>query len=311
MATTQPLRIATRRSQLAMWQSEYVAAELKRLHPGLEVELVPMSTRGDQILDQPLAQIGGKGLFMKELEDGMQRGDADLAVHSMKDIPWRLPEGFTLAAVSDRADPRDAFVSNHYAALAELPTGACVGTSSLRRQCQLKDQRPDLHIEVLRGNVQTRLRKLDDGVYDAIVLAASGLDRLELTDRIAARLTPDESLPAVGQGALGIECLEGDERVLRLVEDFNDGPTYTRIRAERAMNARLQGSCQVPIGGFAELIGDEIHLRGLVGSADGQEVIRGEVRGPAADAESLGQHLGQDLLDRGADRILAELNEAP
>ncbi|MCG5534146.1 hydroxymethylbilane synthase [Halorhodospira sp. 9621] len=305
------LRIATRRSQLAMWQAEHIAAELQRLHPGLEVELVPMSTRGDEILDQPLARIGGKGLFMKELEDGMLRGDADLAVHSMKDIPWRLPDGFALAAVSDRADPRDAFVSNHYTDLDELPHGARVGTASLRRQCQIMDRRPDLHIEVLRGNVQTRLRKLDDRVYDAIILAASGLDRLELTHRIAGRLTPEQSLPAVGQGALGIECREGDERVMKLVEGLNHEPTRIRISAERGMNARLEGSCQVPIGGYAELDGDEVHLRGLVGAVDGSEVIRGEIRGPAADAENLGRQLGDDLLARGADRILKALAEQP
>ncbi|MCG5547320.1 hydroxymethylbilane synthase [Halorhodospira halochloris] len=306
---SETLRIATRRSQLALWQAEYIAAELRRLHPALEVELVPMSTRGDQILDQPLAKIGGKGLFMKELEDGMLRGDADLAVHSMKDIPWRLPEGFALAAVSSRADPRDAFVSNKYTTLSELPEGACVGTASLRRQCQIKDRRPDLHVEVLRGNVQTRLRKLDDEVYDAIILAASGLDRLELTERIASRLTPDESLPAVGQGALGIECRADDERVMDLVRGLEDPLTRTCIDAERAMNARLEGSCQVPIGGFAELGGTELHLRGLVGAPDGSEVIRGEKRGPGVDAEKLGTELGEELLARGADRILQQLAE--
>ncbi|MFW6380118.1 MAG: hydroxymethylbilane synthase [Halorhodospira sp.] len=303
----EPVRIATRRSQLALWQAEHVAAELRRLHPGLEVELVPMSTRGDQILDQPLTQIGGKGLFMKELEDGMLRGDADLAVHSMKDIPWRLPEGFELAAVSDRADPRDAFLSNHYSSLDELPEGARVGTASLRRQCQIKDRRPDLEIEVLRGNVQTRLRKLDDGIYDAIILAASGLDRLGLDARITRRLTPEESLPAVGQGALGIECREGDERVRALVAPFNHEHTATRIAAERAMNARLEGSCQVPIAGYAALEDDELHLRGLVGAADGSEVLRGEVRGAPADAAALGTQLGDELLARGADRILREV----
>ncbi len=306
---TEILRIATRKSQLAMWQAEHISAELQRLHPDLHVELVPMSTRGDEILDQPLARIGGKGLFMKELEDGMLRGDADLAVHSMKDIPWRLPDGFDLAAVSDRADPRDAFVSNHYTDLDELPHGARVGTASLRRQCQIKDRRPDLEIEVLRGNVQTRLRKLDDGLYDAIILAASGLDRLELTDRIAGRLTPEQSLPAVGQGALGIECRAGDERVMGLVASLNHEPTRIRITAERAMNARLEGSCQVPIGGYAELDGDEVHLRGLVGAPDGSRVIRGETRGPAVEAEDLGTRLGDDLLNRGAGEILQAVTD--
>ncbi len=301
------LRIATRRSQLALWQAEYVAAELRRLHPGLEVELVPMSTRGDQILDQPLTQIGGKGLFMKELEDGMLRGEADLAVHSMKDIPWRLPDGFELAAVSERADPRDAFLSSHYSSLDELPEGARVGTASLRRQCQIKDRRPDLEIDILRGNVQTRIGKLDDGQFDAIVLAASGLDRLELAHRITRRLTPEESLPAVGQGALGIECRAGDERVRALVAPFNDAHTATRITAERAMNTRLEGSCQVPIAGYAALEAGELHLRGLVGAADGTEVLRGEVRGAAEEAAELGTRLGDELLGRGADRILREL----
>lgn len=306
---SETLRIATRRSQLAMWQAEYIAAELHRLHPTVEVELIPISTRGDQILDQPLAKIGGKGLFMKELEDGMLRGEADFAVHSMKDIPWRLPEGFTLAAVSSRADPRDAFVSNNYTTLSELPEGACVGTASLRRQCQIKDRRPDLHVEMLRGNVQTRLAKLDNAVYDAIILAASGLDRLELSERIASRLTPDESLPAVGQGALGIECRADDQRVMDLVRGLEDPLTRTCVDAERAMNARLEGSCQVPIGGYAELSDNELYLRGLVGSPDGTEVIRGMRQGAGADAERLGTELGEELLSRGADRILQRLAE--
>ncbi len=303
----EPVRIATRRSQLALWQAEYVAAELRRLHAGLEVELVPMSTRGDQIVDQPLSQIGGKGLFMKELEDGMLRGDADLAVHSMKDIPWRLPDGFELAAVSARADPRDAFLSSQYSSLDELPEGARVGTASLRRQCQLMDRRPDLEIDTLRGNVQTRIGKLDDGQFDAIVLAASGLDRLELDHRITRRLTPEESLPAVGQGVLGIECREGDERVHELVAPFNDAHTAIRTTAERAMNTRLQGSCEVPIAGYAAVEAGELRVRGLVGSSDGSEVLRSEARGAPEQAAELGTRLGDDLLSQGADRILREL----
>ncbi len=307
--TGESLRIATRRSQLALWQAEHVAAELRRLHPGLEVTLVPMSTRGDEILDQPLARIGGKGLFMKELEEGMREGKADLAVHSMKDVPWQLPDGFDIVAITERADPRDAFVSNRYKGIGELPEGVKVGTASLRRQCQIKARRPDLQVEVLRGNVQTRLGKLDDGQFDAIILAASGLDRLELQHRITARLSPDESLPAVGQGALGIECRADNERVRELTAALNHTQTRICVDAERAMNARLEGSCQVPIAGFAELLADGLHLRGLVGSPDGREVLRGEIRGAPEDAAAIGDSLGRDLLERGADRILQGLAE--
>ncbi len=306
---SEPLRIATRRSKLALWQAEYVAAELKRLHPGLDVTLVPMSTRGDEILDQPLARIGGKGLFMKELEAGMREGEADLAVHSMKDVPWCLPDGFEIIAVTERADPRDAFVSNQYTAIDELPDSARVGTASLRRQCQIQARRPDLVVEVLRGNVQTRLGKLDDGQFDAIILAASGLDRLALQHRIASRIAPEESLPAVGQGALGIECRADDDRVRELAAVLNHGNTRICVDAERAMNARLEGSCQVPIAGFAELADGALHLRGLVGSPDGRQIVRGEIRGAPEDAQALGDRLGQDLLQRGAAEILQGLAE--
>ncbi|ABI58010.1 hydroxymethylbilane synthase [Alkalilimnicola ehrlichii MLHE-1] len=301
------LRIATRRSPLAMWQAEHVAAELRRHHPGLEVELVPMVTRGDRILDQALSRIGGKGLFIKELEQGMEEGRADLAVHSMKDVPWRMPDGFALPVILERHEPTDAFVSNHYRRLDDLPEGGHLGTASLRRQCQAKARRPDLRVSTLRGNVNTRLAKLDAGEFDAIILAASGLSRLGFDERIARRLPPEESLPAVGQGALGIECLAEDRRVQELVAPLDHGPTHTLLKAERAMNARLQGSCQVPIAGYACYQGEEIWLRGLVGSPDGQEIVRGEVRGPIAQAAELGDRLGGELLERGAARILADL----
>lgn len=301
------LRIATRRSPLAMWQAEHVAAELRRHHPGLEVELVPMVTRGDRILDQALSRIGGKGLFIKELEQGMEEGRADLAVHSMKDVPWRMPDGFVLPVILERHEPTDAFVSNHYRQLDDLPEGGHLGTASLRRQCQAKARRPDLRVSTLRGNVNTRLSKLDAGEFDAIILAASGLSRLGFDDRIARRLPPEESLPAVGQGALGIECLADDQRVQALVAPLDHAPTHTLLKAERAMNARLQGSCQVPIAGYACYQGEEIWLRGLVGSPDGQRVVRGEIRGPIAQAAELGDRLGEELLERGAASILAEL----
>ncbi|RLK47113.1 hydroxymethylbilane synthase [Alkalispirillum mobile] len=301
------LRIATRRSPLAMWQAEHVAAELKRHHPGLAVELVPMSTRGDRILDQALSRIGGKGLFIKELEQGMEEGRADLAVHSMKDVPWRMPDGFVLPVILERHEPTDAFVSNHYRSIDDLPEGGHLGTASLRRQCQAKARRPDLKVSTLRGNVNTRLGKLDAGEFDAIILAASGLSRLGFDDRIARRLPPEESLPAVGQGALGIECLADDERVQQLVAPLDHGPTHTLLKAERAMNARLQGSCQVPIAGYACYEGDGIWLRGLVGSPDGADIVRGEIRGPLEQAAALGDRLGEELLERGAARILAAL----
>ncbi len=298
------IRIATRKSPLALWQAEHVAERLRQAHPGLTVELVKMVTQGDKILDTPLAKVGGKGLFVKELEQGMMEGRADIAVHSMKDVPMDLPEGFVLGAVLSREDPRDAFVSNRYAALDELPEGAVVGTSSLRRQCQLRAARPDLDIRDLRGNVGTRLGKLDAGDYDAIVLACAGLKRLGLEDRITQALAPEQSLPAVGQGAVGIECRADDTTVLDLVAPLDDPDTAVRVRAERAMNHRLEGGCQVPIAGYAELERGVLLLRGLVGSVDGREVIRGDIAGRPEDAELLGRTLAEDLLARGADRIL-------
>jgi hydroxymethylbilane synthase len=306
---SETIRIATRKSPLAMWQAEHVAAALKAAHPGLEVEILGMSTQGDKILDTPLAKIGGKGLFVKELEARMLEGDADIAVHSMKDVPVELPEGLHLAVIMEREDPTDAFVSNKFTSLDELPEGAVVGTSSLRRQCQLSDRRPDLEIKSLRGNVNTRLQKLDDGEYDAIILASAGLIRLGFADRIRHSLDTEDSLPAIGQGAVGIECRSDDPRVNELLAPLHHKDTADRVAAERAMNARLEGGCQVPIGGHAILEGDEIFMRGLVGTVDGSEVIRAEIRGSREQAAELGVVVAEELLAHGADTILRELYE--
>ena len=308
--TTDTVRIATRKSPLALWQAEHVAAELQRHHPGLAVELVTMTTRGDKILDSPLAKVGGKGLFVKELEQGMLEDRADLAVHSMKDVPVEFPEGLHLAVVMRRAEHRDAFVSNHHARLAELPQGAVVGTCSLRRQCQLLAWRDDLQIRDLRGNVNSRLAKLDAGDFDAIILAGAGLQRLGFDERIRELLAPEQSLPAIGQGAIGIECRADDARINALLAPLADADTSIRIAAERALNARLMGGCQVPIAGYAELENGQIWMRGLVGSPDGREVIRGERRGPAGDAAILGTALAEELLERGAEGILREVYAA-
>ncbi|AJR06983.1 hydroxymethylbilane synthase [Photobacterium gaetbulicola] len=305
--TDTPIRIATRKSPLAMWQAEFVKAALEQAHPGLQVELVPMVTKGDVILDTPLAKVGGKGLFVKELEVAMLEGRADIAVHSMKDVPVEFPEGLGLVTICEREDPRDAFVSNHYDNLAQLPAGAVVGTSSLRRQCQLRAQRPDLVVKDLRGNVNTRLRKLDDGEYDAIILACAGLKRLKMEDRIRDAIAPETSLPAVGQGAVGIECRLDDERVRQLLDALNHRDTETRVLCERAMNNRLQGGCQVPIGSYSVLDGDQIWLRALVGEPDGSQIVRGEIRGHRDDAEQLGVQLADQLLGEGAKAILDEL----
>ncbi len=304
---TDTLRIATRKSQLALWQAEYVRDMLKLHHPDLSIELVKMSTQGDKILDTPLAKVGGKGLFVKELERSLLDEKTDIAVHSMKDVPVELPQNLHLSVICPREDPRDAFVSSQYKSLEALPEGARLGTSSLRRQCQLAALRPDLKIVDLRGNVNTRLKKLDDGEYDAIILAAAGLKRLKFEDRISEFLATDISLPAIGQGAVGIECRCEDDWVNELLAPLNDPDTATRVAAERAMNLRLQGGCQVPIAGYAELEHGVILLRGLVGQVDGSEIIRGEIAGPPEDAAHLGQVLAEDLLARGADRILAEL----
>lgn len=301
------IRIATRKSLLALWQAEYVKRELERHHPGLEVELLGMTTKGDRILDAPLAKVGGKGLFVKELEQAMYDGRADIAVHSMKDVPVELPEGMALPVICEREDPRDAFISPRFADLDALPEGARVGSSSLRRQCQVRARRPDLVVRDLRGNVQTRLGKLDAGEYDAIILATAGLLRLELEERIACRLPVEVSLPAIGQGAVGIECRADDIRLQELLAPLHHPETATVVAAERALNRRLEGGCQVPIAGYAVLEGDGLWLRALVGSPDGRTVIRGEVRGAPADAETLGTGLAEDLLARGADRILRAL----
>jgi hydroxymethylbilane synthase len=303
------LKIATRKSPLAMWQAEHAAALLARLHPDLAIEIVGMTTRGDKILDAPLAKVGGKGLFVKELEQGMLEGTADIAVHSMKDVPVDFPPGLHLAVIMDREDPLDAFVSNRYATLDELPEGACVGTSSLRRQCQLAARRPDLRIEPLRGNVNTRLRKLDEGDYDAIILAAAGLKRLGFAGRIRAHITAEDSLPAIGQGAIGIECRSDDARVHALIEPLHHAATAERVRAERAMNAKLQGGCQVPIAGHAIHEGETLFMRGLVGTPDGSRILRAEGRALGAEAQALGERLADELLAQGADAILADLRE--
>ena len=304
---TNRVRIATRKSPLALWQAEYVRDRLLEAHPGLQVELLKMTTQGDKILDSPLAKIGGKGLFVKELEQGMLEGRADIAVHSMKDVPAEFPPGLHLAVVCEREDARDAFVSNTYAGLNDLPQGARVGTSSLRRQCQLNEKRPDLEILTLRGNVNTRLAKLDAGEYDAIILASAGLLRLGMAERITEYLDTRVSLPAVGQGAVGIECREDDARIHALLASLNDAPTHIRVTAERAMNRRLEGGCQVPIAGYAVLDGNNLILRGLVGRPDGSEVVRGEVSGPQEEAEQLGIALAEDLLKRGAAAILKDV----
>ncbi|MFC3034493.1 hydroxymethylbilane synthase [Pseudoalteromonas fenneropenaei] len=302
---TTPLRIATRKSALALWQAEFVKAELEKHHPGLVVELVPMTTQGDIILDTPLAKIGGKGLFVKELEQAMLDGRADIAVHSMKDVPVEFPEGLELHTICEREDPRDAFVSNQFASLDELPLGAVVGTSSLRRQCQIRALRPDLVIKDLRGNVNTRLAKLDAGEFDAIILAAAGLIRLAMPERIRSYITPEQSLPANGQGAVGIECRINDARTKALLAPLEHQVTRIRVNAERAMNRRLEGGCQVPIGAYAEVQGDEVWLRGLVGAVDGSQILTAEVKGAVAQAEQLGVNLAETLLSMGADTILA------
>nr|WP_261373496.1 hydroxymethylbilane synthase [Rheinheimera sp. YQF-1] len=298
------VRIATRKSALALWQANFVKAELEAAHPGLQVELVPMSTQGDKILDTPLAKIGGKGLFVKELETAMLEGRADIAVHSMKDVPVDFPEGLMLHTICQREDPRDAFVSNTYKQLADLPQGAVVGTSSLRRQCQIKAMRPDLQISDLRGNVNTRLAKLDAGEFDAIILASAGLIRLGFEARIASFLEVGTSLPANGQGAVGIECRSDDLVMQQLLAPLEHQETRICVLAERAMNRKLQGGCQVPIGAFAVLQQNELWLRGLVGQLDGSEILRSEIRGSAEQAEQLGMQLAEQLLALGADRIL-------
>ena len=301
------LKIATRQSPLALWQAEHIRARLEAMHADLTVELVTFVTQGDKILDTPLAKIGGKGLFVKELEAALMDGRADLAVHSMKDVPMALPEGLSLAVICEREDPLDAFVSNHYASFADLPQGAKVGTSSLRRKCQILKARPDLEIIDLRGNVGTRLSKLDDGQYDAIILASAGLKRLGLAERIRHTIQPDVSLPAVGQGALGLECRSQDQAVLDLILPLMHAETNVCVRAERAFNAYLDGGCQVPIAGYATLQNGQLQIEGRVGSVDGQTILKAVQFGAPEQAEMLGEELAKALLAQGAGELLKAL----
>ncbi|MBS0216499.1 MAG: hydroxymethylbilane synthase [Proteobacteria bacterium] len=299
------LRIATRKSPLALWQSEHVAARLREAHPRLEIELVPMSTRGDEILDRSLAAIGGKGLFLKELELAMQRGEADCAVHSLKDVPMVLDPGFALPSILERADHADAFVSNRYANIADLPMQARVGSASLRRQAQLRALRPDVVITDLRGNVNTRLAKLDAGEYDAILLACAGLQRLGFDDRIRARLDAPEWLPAPAQGAIAIECRDDTPEIAALLAVLDHAPTRTCVEAERALNRRLDGSCHVPIAAFARLDGDRLHLQGLVASVQDGRSLRRHGEGDPASPDALGERLADELLAAGARELIA------
>ena len=303
------LRIATRKSPLALWQAEFVKAQLLKYHADLDVELVAMTTKGDILLDTPLAKIGGKGLFVKELEVAMLDGRADIAVHSMKDVPMEFPSGLDLAVICERENPLDAFVSNDYKSLEELPDGAIVGTSSLRRQCQVRAHFPNLQIKELRGNVNTRLAKLDASEYQAIILASAGLIRLGMNDRIACALDSSLSLPAGGQGAVGIECRTEDTATRELLAPLHNTDTASCVIAERAVNRHLQGGCQVPIACFAELdaSGQTLGLRGLVGSIDGATLLRAELQGPRGNAEALGVELAEQLLAQGAGEILAEV----
>ncbi len=293
-----------------MWQARHVESRLRELYPRIDISILGMTTEGDRTLGSSLAKIGGKGLFVKELEEALADGRADIAVHSLKDVPMHLPPGFALAAILARADPRDAFVSTKYAMLSALPAGARVGTSSLRRESQLRVKYPHLLIEPLRGNVQTRLRKLDEGVYDAIILAAAGLKRLELESRITAVIAPEAMLPAVGQGALAIECRADRADVAALLKPLHDEVTAACVSAERALSRALAGSCNVPLGGYAEMAGTRLHLRGYVGAPDGKRHVSAEIEGAAADAETLGQTLAAQLKQLGADSILSALDTA-
>ncbi len=304
MGRMKTLRIATRKSPLALWQSEYVAERLRLAHPGLDVVLVPMSTRGDEVLDRSLAAIGGKGLFLKELELAMQRGEADCAVHSLKDVPMELDAPFALPAMLPRHDPADGFISNLYASVDALPIGARVGTSSLRRQAQLRALRPDLELLDLRGNVNTRLAKLDNGGYDAIVLAVAGLERLGLGQRIVARLTAPAWLPAPAQGAVAVECRGDDAALMALFAGIDDAPTRACVEAERAMNRALHGSCHVPVAGYAQWEGEDLFLQGLVGDVGTGRLVRAQARGPGSDPDALGRFVAHGLLEGGAGELL-------
>ena len=304
------IRIATRKSPLALWQANFVKQNLLLAHKDLKVELIPMVTQGDIILDSPLSKIGGKGLFVKQLEQAILNNEADIAVHSIKDIPAQFPEGLMLAAICQRDEVRDAFVANKYASLNDLPEGAIVGTSSLRRQCQLRSHYPHLKIKDLRGNVGTRLNKLDEEQYDAIILASVGLKRLSLEHRITQYIDTDLILPAVGQGAIGIESRTDDKQILDIISVLDDKKSRACIQAERAMNNALQGGCQVPIAGYCRLNNDELMLQGLVGRVDGSKIIKQQITGYINEAESLGEKLAKQLLNQGADLILMELLDA-
>ena len=301
------LRIATRKSPLALWQAEHVKARLMEAHKGLEVELVTFTTKGDKILDTPLAKIGGKGLFVKELETAILEGKADIAAHSIKDVPMEFPKGLFLATILEREEPCDAFVSNDFSSIQSLPENSVVGTCSLRRRSQLLSKRPDLKIKDLRGNVNSRLEKLDNGDYDAIILACAGLIRLDMEKRIKQRISSSWILPAVGQGAVGLEAREGDEEVLKLISVLRHDDTTDRIIAERALNKRLEGGCQVPIASYAMLDGDTLHLQALVGEPDGSKIVLGDISGHRSEGEQLGEKLAEDLLSRGAKEILEKL----
>jgi len=299
--------IATRESRLALWQAEHIKARLEALYPACQVELLGMTTRGDQILDRPLAKVGGKGLFIKELETALLDGRADIAVHSMKDVPMSMEAPFHLACICDREDPFDAFVSNRYESLEDMPPGTIVGTSSLRRESQLHVRYPYLGVTSLRGNLDTRLRKLDEGQYDAIILAAAGLKRLGMHARIRGVLSAEQSLPAVGQGALGVECLSSRTDLIAALQPLHDAATAACVLAERAVSRALAGSCEVPLGAYAELQEGQLWLRGFVALPDGSRMVQAEARGPAADAESLGLALAEQLKAQGAQAILAEI----
>ena len=307
LLSPQKIVIASRESLLAMWQAKFIQKRLGELYPQTEVSILGMTTRGDQILDQSLAKIGGKGLFIKELEQALEDGRADIAVHSMKDMPMNVPEGFALAAITEREDPRDAFVSIHYSGLDALPEGSIVGTSSLRRESQLRAQFPHLEVHPLRGNVQTRLRKLDEGQYAAIILAAAGLKRLGLSDRITALLSPEQSLPAVGQGALGIECRADRTDLVALMQPLHHQETAYCVEAERALSRVLGGSCQVPLGAFAEISNGKLQLRGFVAQPDGKRIVSDALNGKPETGITMGQQLAQKLINKGAGEILATL----
>jgi len=307
MPTMSTLRIATRKSPLALWQAEHVGSLLRENFPDLHIDLLPMSTQGDKLLDAPLAKVGGKGLFIKELEHALLAGDADIAVHSLKDVPVEIPDGLAMPVFLARGDARDGLVCEHHDSLASLPGGARVGTSSLRRQCQLLAARPDLQVVTIRGGVHTRLAKLDAGEFDALLLAVAGLQRLGLGERVREVIAPELILPAVGQGVLGIECRQGDARAESLIAALNDADSSACVSAERAMNQKLGGGCQVPIAGFAELDGEELALRGLVAGIDGTRVLRAQGRAPRGQGALLGASVAEDLLSQGAGEILAEV----